>query len=68
MDYTIKRLSEVINITGLSKTTIYRMINAGEFPQSINLTARSVGWRSNDVQDWLASRTENAPVHRSINN
>lgn len=41
---------------GLSKSAIYAMMARGDFPRPIRLTAKSVGWRSEDVERWLASR------------
>ncbi len=47
------RLPEVIFQTGLSRSTIYEMINRGEFPRQFNLGARAVGWAADDVLAWL---------------
>ena len=44
--------------TGLSKSTIYAKIEAGEFPEPINLGARAVGWLADEVQAWLTARVE----------
>ncbi|TCP33242.1 AlpA family transcriptional regulator [Sphingomonas sp. BK235] len=50
------RINDVIATTGLSRATIYRLINSGEFPQPVRLTARSVGWWEAAVSTWLDSR------------
>ncbi len=50
------RIKDVIATIGLSRTSIYRMIGAGEFPKPVQLTARSVGWWEADVATWLESR------------
>lgn len=47
------RLPEVMRRTGLSRATIYRMIAAGEFPPSVQLSARSVAWSEAAVNDWI---------------
>ena len=52
----IMRCREVVSITGLSRTTIWRMETAGNFPERISLGANSVGWRSSDIENWIASR------------
>ena len=44
--------------TGLSRSTIYAKIAAGEFPEPISLGARAVGWLSDDVEAWLVARVE----------
>lgn len=51
----IYRLKEVVELTSLSKSTIYRMISAGVFPASIALSQRAVAWRVSDVDAWLDS-------------
>jgi len=52
----IIRTNEVINLTGLSRTTIWRLQQDGDFPIRIRLGKNSVGWRSKDIQDWIDSR------------
>lgn len=50
------RLPQVMHRTGLARATIYRMIAAGEFPRSVQLSARSVAWSEADVNDWIEAR------------
>jgi prophage regulatory protein len=50
------RLQEVIETTGLSRTTIYRMIAKGGFPPPIKLSERAVGWKDSDVFAWMDER------------
>lgn len=52
----ILRLKEVVDLTGLSKASIYRYIKQGSFPKQVQLSARSVGFRSADIEEWLSSR------------
>jgi len=53
----IYRLQEVRErIGGLSHAWIYKKIAAGEFPPPIRLAPRAVGWRSQDIEIFLASR------------
>lgn len=51
----IMRRPEILNLTGLSRSTIYRLINSGDFPQPVSLGLRSVGWHSEDVYSFIAS-------------
>ena len=51
----ILREKEVCERTGLSRATRWRKIKAGEFPQPIQLSTRSIGWRESDVNAWLAN-------------
>ncbi|SUZ32826.1 hypothetical protein ROE7235_02589 [Roseibaca ekhonensis] len=52
------RRPEVEARTGLSRSTIYAWISAGEFPQPVKLGARLVAWRESDIGDWLESRQQ----------
>ncbi len=54
----ILRLKQVVEITGTSKTTIYRWLNANQFPKPINLSSSSVGWLEADINDWIQSKVE----------
>ncbi len=56
MSYKIIRLPEVVKITGLSRSTIYLRMSKGDFPKSISLGERAVGWLETDVSDWLEFR------------
>jgi prophage regulatory protein len=53
----ILRLNSVKEITGLSRSSIYLMIQRGEFPKNIRLNNfRAVGWLENEIQDWIQTR------------
>jgi len=56
MENRILRLPEVMKTTGLPRSTIYLYMKEGEFPKQIQLTKRSVGWRSEDIQKFIDSR------------
>lgn len=50
------RLPGVCALVGLSKSQIYRLIRAGEFPPGISLGANSVAWPAEQVQAWVANK------------
>jgi len=50
------RRPEVSRRTGLSRTTIYRMVQAGEFPSPRQLGARAVAWSESEISAWIESR------------
>ena len=60
-DTHILRLPALLARVGLSHATIYRMISSGEFPRSVRIGVRATGWRSDEVEEWLASRPYTAP-------
>ena len=54
----IIRLKEVIDSTGLSRSTIYKYISEGSFPKSLDLGGRAVGWLESEIQDWIMVKVE----------
>jgi prophage regulatory protein len=52
----ILRLRDVIKITGLARSTIYRLDSQGAFPRRVHLGIHSVGWYAEEVSTWLESR------------
>lgn len=54
------RVRQVIQLTGLSRMTIYRLELAGEFPKRRQLSKNSVAWLDTDIAQWAESR----PVSR----
>lgn len=62
MTSQIIRLPEVGNMTGLSRSTIYARLADPEsnFPKSIPLGGRLVGWRRSDIQSWIDQQAAKA--------
>lgn len=54
----IIRLKEVIDSTGLARSTIYKYIGEGSFPKPVSLGDRCVGWVDSEVHDWILARIE----------
>lgn len=49
----IKR-DDVLELCAISKTTLYRLINASQFPDSVKLPGgRGVAWRYRDIEAWI---------------
>lgn len=59
------RLSEVIAITGLCRSSIYNRMALGQFPRSVSLGGRAVAWVSDEVDHWMAARIEERDSHKS---
>jgi prophage regulatory protein len=53
---SILRTSQVTALTGLSRTTLWRLERAGAFPTRVQLGANSVGWRAEEVKAWIEGR------------
>lgn len=58
----IIRLSQVCNKTGLSKSSIHRLIAKGQFPKQLKLSARSSGWIEDEIECWLEERAKLRPA------
>ena len=63
MSHTILRLPDVIHQTGLSRSSIYLRIANHEFPQSISLGGRSVGWLQQDIDEWVVEKIEASRIN-----
>lgn len=61
----IIRLKEVIDSTGLARSTIYKHISEGTFPKPVSLGDRCVGWVDSEVHDWILARIEERDLAES---
>ena len=52
------RLPEVLERTGLSRSTIYVRLEQGRFPRPVSLGGRAVGWIESEVDEWIRQRIE----------
>ena len=50
------RLPTVTRRTGYSRSTLYLLIQRGEFPRPIALGRRSVAWPSDEIDRWIQDR------------
>src|SRR5215831_5479627 len=49
---------EVEQITGLSRTTIWRLGQSGEFPKSVQISPGRTAFFTEDIEDWLRTKRE----------
>ena len=50
------RLQAVVRVTGLSRSTLYRLIADEQFPRPVRLGPRAVAWRRTDIEAWGEAR------------
>ena len=50
------RLSEVRTRTALGRSTIYRKMRDGSFPEPLKIGVRAVRWRESEIEAWLQAR------------
>lgn len=55
------KLKDVILETSLSSATIYRRIEAGQFPRAKPIGGGRVAWVEREVEDWKSRMLEAAP-------
>ena len=53
---SISRLKATTARTGLSRAVLYKLKAKGEFPPSIQLSDRSIGWLDSDIDEWINAR------------
>lgn len=53
------RLREVQHRVGLGRSTIYRWMAEGRFPNPVPLGRHAVAWKEEDIDDWIGLRTRN---------
>lgn len=63
MSHTVLRLPQVKKRTGLSRSSIYLRMTNNEFPASISLGGRAVGWLEEDIDEWIVSRIEQSRIN-----
>lgn len=51
------RLPLVLRVTGLGRSTIYRMIAKKQFPRPCRIGDRAVAWRQIDIEAWIDQRS-----------
>ena len=51
------RMKDVITMTGISRTSIYKYMKAGTFPQH-SLIGNAQAWRKTDIIQWLEGKRD----------
>jgi prophage regulatory protein len=46
------RIGTVVRMTGLGRSTIYRLMAEDQFPHPVKLTPRVAAWRRTDLERW----------------
>ena len=61
MEYRLLRCRDVEENTSLSRSAIYRLMKAGQFPRPVKIGSRAVRWRLSDIEAWMDSKTSVRP-------
>ena len=50
------RRRQVEEITGMGRSSIYRLMQEGEFPRPVRIGPAAVRWKASDIAAWMESR------------
>jgi predicted DNA-binding transcriptional regulator AlpA len=65
-DLRVVRIEQVMRITGLARSTVYKYIEDWSFPRQIKLTGACKGWLEAEISYWLATvKLQKAPLPRN---
>lgn len=54
----LMRLKEVMDCTGLGRSSIYSYISDGQFPKPVPIGGRAVAWVESEVNEWIMEKIE----------
>lgn len=52
----IININELVNILGVSKTTLWRWRKEGDFPEPIILGKNIIVWKESQIEEWLNNK------------
>lgn len=52
----VMNLNDILTLLGISKSTLYRLIEAGKFPAPFKLGERLNAWRVETIETWLEAK------------
>lgn len=50
------RRADVLKVTGLSQSALYRLIRSDHFPQPVSVTDATVAWKQSEIITWIDAR------------
>lgn len=50
------RLKEVMSLTGLGRSSIYKFMEESRFLKSVSLGDRAVAWIESEIEDWIVEK------------
>ena len=56
------RLPEVLERVPFGKTTLYRLMREGSFPENIQLGSNMVAWVASEIEEWISTQIKNRKV------
>ena len=56
------RLPQVMELTAAARSTIWKWVKEGEFPQPVKLSPRVTVWRLSEIEEWIESKVQEHQV------
>ena len=56
------RPKDVLEIVGISRTTLWRLCRSGSFPKPVRITAGRSAFHYEAVQEWMEARLKDGPL------
>ncbi|MGN6529214.1 MAG: helix-turn-helix transcriptional regulator [Burkholderiaceae bacterium] len=54
------REAQVLVLLQVSRSTLYRWVQAGHFPQPVQLSNRVKAWRTESVRNWVVAQQQSS--------
>lgn len=58
----VVRMRQLVTLVGLSRSTIYVLVSKGRFPVPIRLGDKAVGWRIDEIEQWVNARPNSIDI------
>lgn len=55
------RTRQVLEMIGVGRTTLWKMVQAGSFPRPVRITERNSGYLLDTVEQWMRLRAQGLP-------
>lgn len=56
----IMKQKDILNELGVSRTTLWKWRNSGEFPEPVVICGHMIGWRTEAINEWIISKEREA--------
>lgn len=61
----MSRAKDILPLLPFTKSTLWRKVKNGTFPQPIRLGTHCTAWKNQDVLDWIDAQTSNTHLQAS---
>jgi len=62
------RIRDVLAIIGVSRASLYRLLQSGQFPRPVKISERAIAWREQEIAEWVETRPRLGGAPRARDN